>query len=309
MPISISQTQNNNILTSQLVVAELAIDEREQFLRGREAVGASLALFVSGGISSSSRSHRCRSTSASSSSAALACLFALLAASSSSCRSSSSLCCGLSLGLLFDRLHLLRQELGVEVGLVEELVELSGAVLGERGLGQRGVGVGGGSGGGSGLLFVIFECVLLKRAALLVSEKRAGKRKSGAKEKGTNNTDNDVDVEVVAAAREKKKLDRALSTHRLALCSQALLLSDSCLRRHDALYLLLLFVVSSFSQGKRVREREEKRAKEEQCNPSIHTVKLSLEMIPAVAFSLVSSEPEEGRGCCCCSLTAAAGAS
>ena len=38
------------------------------------------------------------------------------------------------------------------------------------------------------------------------------------------------------------------------------------------------------------------------------TVKLSFEMMPAVAFSFVSSEPEEGRGWSC-SLTEAAGAS
>jgi len=99
----------------------------------------------------------------------------------------------------------------------------------------------------------------------------------------------------------------------LALCSQALLLGHRCLRGHDTLDFLLLFVFSNFKQGqdgeRKSRERGRERKREGNASTSISlTVKLSFEMMPAVAFSFVRSEPEEGRGWGC-SLTAASGAS
>lgn len=90
--------------------------------------------------------------------------------------------------------------------------------------------------------------------ALLVSER--GERGNG---RGRPTTTATTATSTSRSSRPKKKLKQALSTYRLALCSQALLFGDRCLRSHNALDLLLLFMVSDFNQKKMVREEDRER--------------------------------------------------
>ena len=130
---------------------------------------------------------------------------------------------------------------------------------------------------------------------------RQGQRK-GEEGKGTD----DVDVDVVAAGKELLS-PRAL----LAGAPPRPPLPPGPRRARSP---PPVCVCDIFIRVEMVREREErrKRGRKREGNAFPHrsllTVKLSLEMMPAAAFSFVRSEPEEGRGWSC-SLTAASGAS